>query len=276
MSSSNKESASDLIRAKDVSGLDLWALPSFDPHVEPEPEPEPEAVDEPAEMEEVPLDEVQPLTLEELESIRQEAWNEGFATGEKEGFHSTQLKVRQEAEVALAGKIGSLEKLMVSLLDPIAEQDTQIEKAVIHLVEHIARQVIQRELSTDSAQIAHVLRDALKLLPMGANNLRIFINPQDFALVKAMRERHEEAWKIVEDEALLPGGCRIETEHSRIDASVETRIALAISKMHDQLHEQVTHPAAPDVSVELDIAPVEASKPAPTTAAPDVDNLDAP
>jgi flagellar assembly protein FliH len=43
----------------------------------------------PVEMEEVPLDEVQPLTLEELESIRQEAYNEGFATGEKEGFHST-------------------------------------------------------------------------------------------------------------------------------------------------------------------------------------------
>ncbi|KPW96014.1 Flagellar assembly protein FliH, partial [Pseudomonas syringae pv. coryli] len=97
MSSSNKESASDLIRAKDAGLLDIWALPSFDPHVEPEPEPEPEHVDEPAEMEEVPLEEVQPLTLEELESIRQEAWNEGFATGEKEGFHSTQLKVRQEA-----------------------------------------------------------------------------------------------------------------------------------------------------------------------------------
>ncbi|MCD5983595.1 MULTISPECIES: flagellar assembly protein FliH [Pseudomonas] len=272
MSSSNKESASDLIRAKDVSGLDLWALPSFDPHVEPEPEPEPEVLDEPAEMEEVPLEEVQPLTLEELESIRQEAWNEGFATGEKEGFHSTQLKVRQEAEVALAGKIASLETLMASLLNPIAEQDTQIEKAVIHLVEHIARQVIQRELATDSAQIANVLRDALKLLPMGANNLRIFINPQDFALVKAMRERHEETWKILEDDTLLPGGCRIETEHSRIDASIETRIALAISKMHDQLHEQVTHPAPADVSVELDAASVQPSK----TVAPDMDTLDAP
>ncbi|MCF5630916.1 flagellar assembly protein FliH, partial [Pseudomonas syringae] len=63
MSTSNKELASDLIRAKDAGTLDIWALPSFDPHVEPEPEPEPEPVDEPAEMEEVPLDEVQPLTL---------------------------------------------------------------------------------------------------------------------------------------------------------------------------------------------------------------------
>ncbi|GFM65776.1 flagellar assembly protein FliH [Pseudomonas lijiangensis] len=259
MSSSSKDPVSDLIRAKDIVGFDMWSLPSFDPHKEPEPEPEPEPVEEePAEMEEVPLEEVQPLTLEELESIRQEAWNEGFATGEKEGFHSTQLKVRQEAEVALTAKLASLEQLMLNLLEPVAEQDTQIEKAVIHLVEHIARQVIQRELQTDSQQIAHVLRDALKLLPMGAQNLRIFINPQDFVLVKALRERHEESWKILEDDSLLPGGCRIETEHSRIDASVETRISLAISKMYDQLHEQVTHPGAADLNIELTGAPASA------------------
>lgn len=263
MSSTSKEPPSDLIRAEDVSGFDIWSLPSFDPQREPEPQPEPAPEAEPVEMEEVPLEEVQPLTLEELESIRQEAWNEGFATGEKEGFHSTQLKVRQEAEVVLAAKVAGLEQLMQNLLEPIAKQDTQIEKMVVHLVEHIARQVIQRELQTDSRQIGNVLRDALKLLPMGANNLRIFINPQDFALVKAMRERYEEAWKIVEDDDLLPGGCRIETEHSRIDASIETRLSLAIAKMYDQLHDQVAHPAAPDLNIEI-----KTDVPAPATAAP--------
>ena len=263
MSSSNKEPASDLIRAKDVGGFDVWSLPSFDPHVEPAPEPEPE-VEEPVEViEEVPLEEVQPITLEELESIRQEAYNEGFATGEKEGFHSTQLKVRQEAEVALAAKLESLERLMEQLLDPVAEQDTQIEKSMILLVEHIARKVIQRELTTDSRQIGNVLRDALKLLPMGATNVRIFINPQDFEQVKALRERHEETWRIVEDEALLPGGCRVETEHSRIDATVETRVARVMDKLFDQLHEQALHPSAPDLSLELPVAPAPAAAPEP-------------
>ena len=126
MAAKNDEAPSDLIRARDVEGFDRWSLHSFDPFV-PQPEPEPEP--EPPEVEEVPLEEVQPLTLEELESIRQEAWNEGFATGEKEGFHSTTLKVRQEAEVALNAKLASLEALMRHLFEPIAEQDTQIEKA---------------------------------------------------------------------------------------------------------------------------------------------------
>ncbi|QXH65977.1 flagellar assembly protein FliH [Pseudomonas asgharzadehiana] len=250
---SNKDEApSDLIRARDVGGFDIWSLPSFDPHV-PEPEPEP-VVELPVEMEEVPLEEVQPLTLEELESIRQEAYNEGFAAGEKDGFRSTTLKVRQEAEAALSIKLGSLERLMGGLFEPIAEQDSQIEKAMVRLVEHIARQVIQRELVLDSSHIESVMREALKLLPLGVGNVRLYINPQDFEQVKALRERHEETWRIVEDAALQPGGCRVETEHSRIDATVETRISQIMAKLLDQQHEQALNPAEPDLSVDLDAA----------------------
>ena len=248
---SNKdETPSDLIRARDVGGFDIWSLPSFDPHV-PEPEPEP-VVELPAEMEEVPLEEVQPLTLEELESIRQEAYNEGFAAGEKDGFRSTTLKVRQEAEAALNVKLASLERLMGSLFEPIAEQDSQIEKAMVGLVEHIARQVIQRELVLDSSQIESVMREALKLLPLGVGNVRLHINPQDFQQVKALRERHEETWRILEDAALQPGGCRVETEYSRIDATVETRISQIMAQLLDQVHEQVLNPAEPDMRVDLD------------------------
>ncbi|RSC24938.1 flagellar assembly protein FliH [Pseudomonas putida] len=246
---STKEHPSDLIRARDLEGVDVWALPSFDPEPEPAPEPEPEVVEE---VEEVPLEEVQPLTLEELEAIRQEAYNEGFATGEREGFHSTQLKVRQEAEEALTAKLASLELLMANLLEPIAEQDTQIEKSLVHLVAHVARQVIGRELASDSSQITHVLREALKLLPMGADNIRIHLNPQDFELAKALRERHEESWKLLEDESLLPGGCRIETAHSRIDATMETRMEKAVAQLFEQTHDQSLHPAAPDLSLDLD------------------------
>ncbi|WP_166222434.1 flagellar assembly protein FliH [Pseudomonas atagonensis] len=263
------DDVTDLIRARDVRGFESWAMPSFDP---PAPEPEPEPEPEPPEMEEVPLEEVQPLTLEELESIRQEAYNEGFAIGEKEGFHSTTLKVRQEAEVALAAKIASLEQLMAHLFEPIAEQDTQIEKSLVDLVQHITRQVIKRELAIDSTQIEHVMRDALKLLPLGVENVRLYVNPQDFAQVKALRERHEETWRIVEDDSLLPGGCRVETEHSRIDASIESRVSQVMAKLFDQLHEQALHPAAADLSLEIP----EDAKPAVAADESLADNPDAP
>lgn len=249
-----KEAPSELIRAKDVAVFDRWAIPSFDPEVE-EPAPAPEAPAEPEpepQIEEVAVEDVKPLTLEEVEAIRQDAYNEGFATGEKDGFHAGQLKAKQEADVALAAKLAQLEALMGHLLEPIASQDRELEQSLVDLVSQMTRQVIQRELTTDSSQIRHVLREALKLLPMGAENIRIHVHPQDFELVKALRERHEETWRILEDDALQPGGCRVETEQSRIDASVETRMALALKQLFEQQRAQATNPPEADIQVDLE------------------------
>lgn len=259
-----KEVPSELIRAKDISGFDRWSLPSFDDGEDGDAPDE--AADQPAlsaaepeapahaESEEVALEDVKPLTLDELEAIRQDAYNEGFATGEKDGFHAGQLKAKQEADTALAAKLNALERLMTQLLDPIAEQDQQMEAALVDLVSHMARQVIRRELSNDSSQIRQVLREALKILPMGADNIRIHLNPQDFEMVKALRERHEESWRILEDETLMPGGCRVETEHSRIDASVETRLGQVLKQLFEQQREQAAHVPAADLSLDLDAA----------------------
>jgi flagellar assembly protein FliH len=256
-----KESESELIRAKDLGAFDRWALPSFDAPGEAPTEVEP-AVDAAAaaeveaqdvgQSEAVALEDVKPLTLDELEAIRQDAYNEGFATGEKDGFHAGQLKAKQEAEAALALKLGSLEQVMAQLFEPIAEQDQQLEVALVRLVSHMVREVIQRELASDSSQIRQVLREALKLLPMGADNVRIQVNPQDFETIKALRERHEESWRILEDDSLLPGGCRIESEHSQIDASVETRLAQALKQLFEQQRAQITQPPEADISLDLD------------------------
>lgn len=257
-----KEVPSELIRAQDIGAFDRWALPSFDEGAEagvslPDGEAPPAAAEAgqaaPSEVEEVALEDVKPLTLDELEAIRQDAYNEGFATGEKDGFHAGQLKAKQEAEAALAGKLASLERLMSQLFEPIAEQDQQLEVALVNLVSHMTRQVIQRELGSDSSQIRQVLREALKLLPMGAGNVRIHLNPQDFEMAKALRERHEESWRILEDESLLPGGCRVESEHSRIDASIETRLNQALKQLFEQQREQATQPLTADLRLDLDL-----------------------
>ena len=94
-----KENPSDVIRAKDVDAFNRWALPSFDPLgaelEEPQVNDEQTKAEELSHSEDVPIEEVKPLTLDELEAIRQEAYNEGFSTGEKDGFHAGQLKARQ-------------------------------------------------------------------------------------------------------------------------------------------------------------------------------------
>lgn len=261
----SKEVPSELIRAKDVSAFDRWDLPSFEAlDNEPVYRAEPSAAEQAAtaaaeavlaaetpQMEDVELEAVKPLTLDELEAIRQDAYNEGFSTGEKDGFHAGQLKAKQEADVVLTGKVAVLEQLMTQLFAPIAEQDQQLERALVQLVSQMSREVIRRELLADSSQLTQVLREALKLLPMGAGNVRIHINPQDFELVKALRERHEENWRILEDEQLQPGGCRVESEHSLIDASIETRLDLALKQLFEQQREQLSNPPTADQILDL-------------------------
>jgi len=246
----SKESASELIRARDLEVFDVWRLPAFDSFDEPEeipvpaapePEPQPETL-----IEEVPVEEVQPITLEELEAIRQEAYNEGFVTGERDGYHAGQLKARQEAEAALTARLASLETLMTHLLDPIGDQDQALEAGMVQLIRHITREVIQRELQMDSSQLGQVVRTALKLLPMGAENIRI--------QVSALRDRHEESWRILEDETLMPGGCRIETESSVIDASIETRLTQALTQLAEQQRHQATQPQEADLHIDIEDA----------------------
>lgn len=262
---SREDDAAGVIRGQ-AEAFNLWQLPSFD-HPELEPE-EPlqddsaELPDEGVDLDDEALEELQPLTLEELEHIRheayQEAYNEGFATGEKEGFHSGQLKASQEAERILTERLKGLERLMQQLFEPIAQQDQALELALLDLLKHLVREVIQRELVMDSSQITQVVREALKLLPMGADAICIYLNPVDFAQIKALRARHEESWRILEDESLMPGGCRVETEHSRIDASIETRTARLMAQLLDQQQDHLTHPIASDLHIDLDRASEDA------------------
>lgn len=249
---------SELLRGGEQSAFARWNLPSFDaePHQVPldREEPEQNADADPlgaeADAEEQLQEEApKPFTVEELEQIREEAYNEGFATGEKDGFHSGQLKGQQEAKARIDSRLAELEALMGQLMEPMQAQDDQIEDMLLKLVETMVRQVVQRELKTDSSQITKVLRGALKALPMGAENIRIYLNPVDFDAAKALRERHEEKWRLLEDDQLLPGGCRLETEHSQLDATLETRLQQITEQLFEQHREQRAHPPEPDISV---------------------------
>lgn len=248
----NDKKDSELIRGDQLQAFNLWDIPSFDeaPHQVSRDAAQPEVAEAEPVVEEVEeLPEVKPFTVEELEQIRAEAYNEGFATGERDGFHSGQLKAQQEAKTRIEARLDELGALMAQLFEPLQQQDDQIEDMLLTLVESMVRQVIQRELQTDSSQIVQVLRGALKALPMGANNIRIYLNPADFEAVKRLRERHEENWRLLEDDQLLPGGCRVETEHSQVDATRETRLQQIIEQLYEQQREQRAHPPAPDLPI---------------------------
>lgn len=280
----DKKDLPGIIPAGQSNAFLRWQLPDFEgdsvnpveQEAPPEEPPEEEPVAEVVEVEEVEIEQVPPITLEEVEAIRQEAYNEGFSTGEKDGFRAGQLKAQQEADAALSPRLQALESIMQQLFEPIAQQDQALEDSVLELVQHISQQVIQRELQLDSSHVRQVVSQALQLLPTEGDQIRIFVHPQDFDTIKALRERHEEKWRILEDDTLLPGGCRLETQFSRVDGTIETRIKTLSQQLLDQQRHLHTEPVAADDEQAFAFdAPPPADNPEPTPAPVALDDAQA-
>lgn len=210
---------------------------------------------------EIPREEerdVRPLTAADLSAIRDAAREEGFREGRDAGYQEGLAQGRdsgheeglqtglaegreqgrkqgyEEARTAIDSKLERLEQVMAELLLPIRRQEDELETALVNLTTVLARTVVFRELTIDSSQIHKVVRKALAALPSTADNIRIRINPEDCELVREAAARLDTQVSIVEDEEILPGGCKVETRQSLVDFTVEKRFQRTVQKMLDQ------------------------------------------
>ncbi len=216
--------------------------------------------------------EVKPLTASDLEEIRQAAREDGFqegreaghqegfeqgrAEGHKEGYSAGEVEGRdhgsqqaaEETRKEMESRIDRLEHLMGELVLPIQRHEEELESVLVNLTTVLARAVVYRELSMDSSQIRQVVRKALAALPSTADNVRIHIHPDDLEPVREVAERLEVSPSVIEDDTVLPGGCRVESRHSLVDYTVEKRFQRAVQGM---LEEQLSDNASGD-NEELD------------------------
>ena len=165
------------------------------------------------------------LTAVQLERIQKQAYDEAYARGLKEGVAAGQTHIREQAQVFVG--------LANALHNPIKQTDEIIENEIVMMCMSIAKQIIRREISLDSGHIISVIREALAALPVASQKVRIFLHPDDVVLVrKVLAELNDDiSWSVVDDLTLTRGGCKVTTENSQIDATLETRIAMIASKI---------------------------------------------
>ena len=240
-----------LIPTEQLTAWERWELPLLDARGNP--------VEEEAE--------VKPLTAADIEAIREAAREDGFEEGRKAGYaegfnkghadghkegHSTgetegREQGREQAEQAARDEIqermARLEHLMGELLLPIQRHQDELESALVNLTTEVARVVVHRELTIDSSQIHDLVRKALAALPSTAENLRIHVHPDDIEPVNEAIEALEVTPSVVQDAALTPGGCRVETRQSLVDYTVEKRFQQVIQQLMETPAER---PAEPD------------------------------
>jgi flagellar assembly protein FliH len=198
---------------------------------------------------------IKPLTAADIDEIRRVAHDDGLADGRKEGFeagHKEGLKTGhdegfakgekdgraqgeekglEETRKDVEAKLERLEDLMGELLLPIQRHEDELETALVNLTTVLSRAVLYRELSLDSSQIAGVVKKAMASLPSTSENVRIHIHPDDYQFVGEVADRFEAKTSVVEDAAIMRGGCKLETRHSLVDYTIEKRFQKAVQDM---------------------------------------------
>ncbi len=152
-------------------------------------------------------------TAAQLEQIHQQAHEEGYQAGYAEGLQQASNETQR-----MAGMLGALEQ-------ELQQVDQRIAQDLLDLALEVAKQMLQQALKVKPELLLGVVREAISELPHFNHNAHLVLHPADAELVRAgMGEQLiHTGWKIFEDEQMERGGCRVETAHSQIDATLVTR-----------------------------------------------------
>ena len=184
------------------------------------------------------------LTVEEIEAMQKQAYEEayqqgrldGFAQGKQEGFDAGKQEGieagRQQGYDEnlhlLQKKATELALLMETFSQPFKNLDAAIEEELVKLALAIAGQIVRREIKQEPGEIIAVVRQAIKILPLAAQKITLTLHPEDAELVRSILKLDESlpSWRLHESPAVTRGGCLVETEVSTIDATLEKRLAV--------------------------------------------------
>ncbi len=156
---------------------------------------------------------------EKVNKLRERAYQEGFDQGRKDGMAGAQQQTEQTVQ--------SLTAVLNAMSTPLQQLDEQLESELVKLAVAIAKQIVRRELKTDPGQVVAVVREALSIIPSAAQNIRVYLCPDDATRVRKLipASGGERNWEIVADPVLTQGSCRVETDAATVDADFESRIA---------------------------------------------------
>ncbi len=161
----------------------------------------------------------------------EEGLEQGRQEGRKTGIEEGRQEALEEGRRELQPRLTELNRLATSLTHALNEQDYHLEQALLNLVREVARQVIQRELTLDNSSLMPVIRQALRTLPPGPDNVRILVHPDDLPLLRQAIDEGGENWRAVARNDVTRGGCRIETDHSVLDFTLEHRFRTVIEQV---------------------------------------------
>lgn len=243
-----------IIPGEQVAAAERWQLPEMDdPDARPKGsnalgyQPDWYNTDE-AETESSDVEEEQPpLTLEEIESIRQAAYDDGFAEGKEAGYQAgfDEGRVKGEeaghAEGLENGRSEGLElgrswieelsqqwqELLDKLSHPLTQVDHQVEEQLVWMAMQLAKALIKTDVHIAPDLILNALKDGIKQLPVAEEGISIEMHPDDLEMVREIygeEECQNRGWQLTAEPSLQRGDLVLASTTSSIDMFLEKRI----------------------------------------------------
>jgi flagellar assembly protein FliH len=146
---------------------------------------------------------------------------DGYEAGKAQGYADALRSVQQ----ARAADLQRLETLLAGFRAEFDELSGRTADALLDLAIDLAAQVLRQEVQTHREVILPVVREALALVEGTHAHPTVHLAPIDFELVRAavQADGQVQGCRFVSDPSIVPGGCRVDSAHGQIDATLPTR-----------------------------------------------------
>lgn len=146
---------------------------------------------------------------------------EGYEAGYREGREAA----RRDGEVQLAAQGRHLGEVITAAHAELGRLDRELADGLLALAMRIAEQVVRASLDVRPELMLGIVEDALRQIAHSSQPSRLILHPDDAALLTTSLATQLETCHctITPDPSLARGGCRIESAHGGIDATLETR-----------------------------------------------------
>ncbi|MCZ4058129.1 flagellar assembly protein FliH [Pantoea sp. LMR881] len=192
----------------------------------PAPLPETDLFDEAVDEEQ---DELERLKQQARKEAQGQGYNDGhqqgFAEGQKTGYDAGFQQGLADAQQQQAPLQARMQQLVTEFQSTLESLDSVIAARLMQLALEAARSVIGQATTVDGSALLRQIQQLLQQEPMFSGKPQLRVHPDDLQRIEQTLgptlDLH--GWRLLADNTLHPGGCKLSAEDGDLDASVATR-----------------------------------------------------
>ena len=161
---------------------------------------------------------------EGLEQGREAGRQEGFEHGRQDGLRQGREEGRSEGRQAFDAAARPLDRLSAEFRQFAEAFELGRQQQLLELVKKVAKQVIRCELTLHPTQLLSLAEEALAAMPGEQGEVQILLNPEECARIRELAPERTASWKLVPDERLALGECRVVTAQAEADIGCQQRL----------------------------------------------------